>query len=416
MARLKAGIHFASSIFVKTIAGLIIIKVLAWKLGPDGFGLLGQLMTLVAITGMFAGGGIASGLIKVLAVSPSGTKEGQAWIATAFTLTTIVSGLVASLLVLFSGALSARLMQGEFTAVFIFLGFSQIVVGYGSLVQADASSRGESGIYAAINILGTIIGAIVLVLGVCVFGFGGAAYGVMLMPALTGLVALGFLFQRRRELLRYARLLLDESKARHFMSFSLLTLVGALSVPIAQIIIRDMLAQRVGWEQVGLWQGMIKLSDVYMQFIGVVLINYVLPRYAAASSFDRVLMEFKATVIWLLLALVAGFLCLYSLRNIVIQLIFSKDFLPMTEYFIPQMIGDVFRTIAAAISFIFMARGCVRISILYEIAQGVGIIVMFMLLFDGAGKMAPVYAHMITYIVLSVIMAVGLKLWMRRQS
>jgi len=176
-----------------------------------------------------------------------------------------------------------------------------------------------------------------------------------------------------------------------------------------------MLAQRVGWEQVGLWQGMIKLSDVYMQFIGVVLINYVLPRYAAASSFDRVLMEFKATVIWLLLALVAGFLCLYSLRNIVIQLIFSKDFLPMTEYFIPQMIGDVFRTIAAAISFIFMARGCVRISILYEIAQGVGIIVMFMLLFDGAGKMAPVYAHMITYIVLSVIMAVGLKLWMRRQ-
>ncbi|VVQ07108.1 Lipid III flippase [Pseudomonas fluorescens] len=414
MARLKAGIHFASSILVKAVAGLIVIKLLAWKLGPDGFGLLGQLMTLVAITGMFAGGGITNGLIKVLAESPVASKEGKAWFATAFTLTTVISAIVALLLMLFSTALSNRLMQGGFTALFVGLGLVQAIVGYASLVQAEASSRGESVFYAKVNILGTVLGTLVLALAVNSFGFDGAAYSVMLMPALTAIVTLLFMASGRRELFHFSRFLVDRVRMRHLLSFSVLALVGSTSVPVAQILMRDGMAQRFGWEQVGLWQGVIKLSDVYMQFVGVVLMNYVLPRYASAANLNLVIKEFKISLLWLLSALMLGFIALYSLKNIVVKLVFSDEFLPMTDYFLPQMVGDIFRTIASAISLIFMARGAVRVSIIFEFAQGIFIFSVFLMLLGTFGSMAPVYAHVITYGLLSIFMAVGLGFWFKR--
>jgi len=414
LARLKAGIHFASSILVKAVAGLIVIKLLAWKLGPDGFGLLGQLMTLVAITGMFAGGGITNGLIKVLAESPVASKEGKAWFATAFTLTTVISAIVALLLMLFSTALSNRLMQGGFTALFVGLGLVQAIVGYASLVQAEASSRGESVFYAKVNILGTVLGTLVLALAVNSFGFDGAAYSVMLMPALTAIVTLLFMASGRRELFHFSRFLVDRVRMRHLLSFSVLALVGSTSVPVAQILMRDGMAQRFGWEQVGLWQGVIKLSDVYMQFVGVVLMNYVLPRYASAANLNLVIKEFKISLLWLLSALMLGFIALYSLKNIVVKLVFSDEFLPMTDYFLPQMVGDIFRTIASAISLIFMARGAVRVSIIFEFAQGIFIFSVFLMLLSTFGSMAPVYAHVITYGLLSIFMAVGLGFWFKR--
>jgi O-antigen/teichoic acid export membrane protein len=414
LARLKAGIHFASSILVKAVAGLIVIKLLAWKLGPDGFGLLGQLMTLVAITGMFAGGGITNGLIKVLAESPVASKEGKAWFATAFTLTTVISAIVALLLMLFSTALSNRLMQGGFTALFVGLGLVQAIVGYASLVQAEASSRGESVFYAKVNILGTVLGTLVLALAVNSFGFDGAAYSVMLMPALTAIVTLLFMASGRRELFHFSRFLVDRVRMRHLLSFSVLALVGSTSVPVAQILMRDGMAQRFGWEQVGLWQGVIKLSDVYMQFVGVVLMNYVLPRYASAANLNLVIKEFKVSLLWLLSALMLGFIALYSLKNIVVKLVFSDEFLPMTDYFLPQMVGDIFRTIASAISLIFMARGAVRVSIIFEFAQGIFVFSVFLMLLSTFGSMAPVYAHVITYGLLSMFMAAGLGFWFKR--
>lgn len=416
MGRLRSGVHFVSSTLVKIIAGLVIIKFLAWKLGPEGFGLLSQLMTLVAITAMFAGGGITNGLIKVLAESPAETEQGKRWISTAFTVTTIVSAVVASSLIVSSSALSNRLLQGGFTALFICLAVGQAVVGFGTLVQAEASSRGDSGLYAKINIIGTVLGAVFMAIAVSSFGFNGAAYAVALMPALTGLVSLLFLLNKRRELLPYFRFSSDLKKVRHLLSFSTLTLVGAVSVPLVQMVIRDVIGQRIGWDQVGLWQGAVKISDVYMQFIGVVLINYALPRYSAAVNLKRAIFEFKTTLIWLLVALVVGLAMLFSMRAWVIKVVFSEAFLPMTDFFVPQMLGDVFRTIAAAISFVFMARGAIRVSVAFEFAQGVCLIAMFAVLLDVAGRFAPVYAHMFTYIFLSMLMAGGLAFWVKRSQ
>jgi O-antigen/teichoic acid export membrane protein len=411
LARLRAGVHFGSSILVKTLAGLIVIKLLAWKVGPDGFGVLGQLMTLVAIMGMFAGGGITNGLIKVLAKSSIDSAEGQAWAKTAFTVTTCVSAAMAGGLVVFSEFFSNKILQGGLSPVFWVLAITQALIAYGTLIQADTSSRGATGIFAFINIVGTVVGALVLVIGVTEFGYAGAAYTIVLMPAMSAVVALVFVLPKRRGLMRSFQWSLEIVKVKYLLSFSLITMIGAASVPLAQMMMRDFMAARFGWEQVGLWQGVIKLSDVYMQFVGVILINYALPRYSAREGAADALSELKSTLLWLLPLLMAGFAVFYVLRDVVVRIVFSEAFLPMSDYLIPQMIGDLLRTVASAISFFFIAKGLVRVSIVYELAQGVGVALVFILIFNATGKMAPVYAHLVTYAVLLAGLSMRLWVW-----
>lgn len=416
LSRLKAGLHFGAAVLVKTLAGLVVIKLLAWKVGPEGFGLLGQLMTVVAIAGMLAGGGISNGLIKTLAKSPMTLPEGRAWFASAFTLTTIIALAVALLMSAFSGLLSQVIMPQLTVMLFVALAFSQVIIAYGNLVMAEASSRGDTLVYSLLSIIGTLVGAALVAFGVLLYGFAGAAYAVVLMPAMVGVAALAYLLVRRRHLLASCRLFFDKGRIKHLMSFSLVTLVGALSVPLAQLFIREVLGNKLGWEQVGLWQAVIKLSDVYMQFIGIVLINFVMPRYAAADAMPQVLQELKSTLFTLLLVLLGGFSVLYILREFIVELIFSKSFLPMTEYLIPQMVGDILRTIAAAISYVFLARGAVRVSLAFELAQGLLLALVFSLIVGAAGVMAPVYAHLITYLLLALVMAAGLCAWVKRKS
>jgi len=415
LTKLRAGIHFASATLIKTVAGLIVIKLLAVQLGPDGFGQLSQLMTLVAITSMFAGGGVANGLTKALAKTPITTVEGASWFATAFTISTIAALLVAIGLVVLSEFFLDRLMLGGFAAIFVFLAIGQVVVGYGNLAQSEASSRGETGFYAKVNIVGTVIGVTVLYFAVTYFGFPGAAYSIAIMPSFLGVVALA-LFFKRVDVFQYLKCSLESYKVKWLLSFSVVTFVGALSIPLAQIIIRDVMAQQFGWSQVGLWQGVVKLSDVYMQFVGVVLANYALPRCAAAKTDRESGKEVASIVFWLVIALMAGFFVLYFIKDIVIRLVFSGEFLGMSDYFIPQMAGDIFRTVAAGISYALMARGIIKISILFELLQGLLLVVIFYCFIGQFAAMAPAYAHVATYGLLAVIMSVIFWFELRREA
>lgn len=403
LRRFKAASNFISVTLVKVITGLFVIKFLALKLGPEGFGLLGQFMTLVAIVGMMAGGGVGNGLIKVLSQSPVNTKDGGRWLMTAFTLSVLFSVVVAFILLLFAKYLSVNLFSGYFLPVIIFVSCAQVIIGFGALIQAEASSRGDSTLFATINVLGVIIGAAVLSVAVTRYGLIGAAYGVAAMPVITGLVAIYFFVTRYRVLLAYCRLRLSSRRMRYLLSFSGLTIVGAISVPVAQIFIRDSMGMHLGWEQVGLWQGVVKISDVYMQFVGVILINYALPRFSSSDS-RQSLIEFKFTLTWLLIALVVGFVFMFALREFIIILLFTEDFLPMSSYFLPQMVGDMFRTIGAAISFMFIARGLVKLVFIFEVSQGAILFVMFKFFEQGAGVMAPLYAHVASYVLIALAM------------
>jgi O-antigen/teichoic acid export membrane protein len=405
--RLKSITHFIAATLAKVISAVIVIKFLAWQLGPDGFGLISQLMALTAIASMLAGGGVTNGVIKTLSVTPSHTPEGRAWLSNALFITSLFSVVIACVLLVGAPFLAARLLEGKFVAALVCLAIAQCLAGVGSLILAEASSRGDSSTYALINSGAALLGAAAIALGTFLNAVNGAAYAIAIAPAFTGMLGLVLLIRKESPLsLTVPRY--DRAKVRSLMSLSSLTLTGALSVPIAQILIRDSMGDTFSWESVGYWQGAVKISDVYMQFVGVILINYALPRFSNADLVHA-LAEFRSTLLLLFALLISGFAFLLIVQDFVINLVFSSAFLPMGQYFLPQMGGDLFRTFAAASSFFLLARGQIKIPLAFELFQGVFIFGLYRFLEQTAGKMGPAYAHFITYLLLAGLMGYAVR-------
>lgn len=399
---------------VKIISGLIVIKLMASELGPEGFGLLGQFMTVVAITTMLAGGGITNGVIRSLASNPISAPEGANWLSAAFTLTTAISLAFALALAFLAQPLSASLLKGSYVHLFIALALAQAAVAYGNIIFAEASSRGDSAFYARFNVIGTLVATCVLAFLVKGFGFEGAAIGLVLLPSLPGSIALYHALRHRRDFLNSWKWNPDRRRAKSLLSFSMATIVGATSVPLAHLFIREAHGSSLGWTEVGHWQGLVKVSDVYMQFVGVVLINYAMPRFAAAIDLSRALAELAKIMVLLLGIVVVCLAALYAFRDLAIRLVFSDTFLPMADLFPAQFAGDILRTVAASISFFFMGRGYLPFSIGYELLQGPILVALFLLLQDSVGAQAPVYAHLASNAILAATMGLLLLIWSRR--
>ncbi len=63
----RAGFYSAIGTAARLVAGLVVIKLVAWFAGPEGVGRLGQFMSLMSLLAVLAGGGISAGIVKYVA-------------------------------------------------------------------------------------------------------------------------------------------------------------------------------------------------------------------------------------------------------------------------------------------------------------------------------------------------------------
>jgi len=54
----RASFYSAMATASRLVAGLVVIKLVAWFAGPEGVGKLGQFMSLMSLLAVLAGGGI----------------------------------------------------------------------------------------------------------------------------------------------------------------------------------------------------------------------------------------------------------------------------------------------------------------------------------------------------------------------
>lgn len=384
---------FALLTVLKAIGGLIILKVMASQLGPEAFGQLGQLMTVVAITSMFAGGGITQALIQNLAGADS-DEERQRRLGAALKIYLAEASIVAIILVVFSHHLARFLLNRDDLAwLFWILAATQWLVGANNILQALLSALHNVRAIIIINALGILAGVGLFLLLLMDSYFVGATLGLVFFPAATGLIgviAAPFVLPAswRRVILRTQR---DDMKA--LLSYSLVMLVTVTAVPLAQLTVRDLLGDALNWSYVGYWQGVLKISDTYMQFLGMLLIYYALPRFSAqpdSASLDKVFRSMR----WPLFALMAaGMIFLFLIREPVIRLLFSADFLPARDYFLPQMIGDLMRVLSLIYVYYAVSRGARLMPIVLELVQAAGLVVFSLLLISKFHGLTPVYAH-----------------------
>lgn len=386
---------FGFMTLAKVLGGLLVVKLGALHLGPDGFGRLGQLMTLVIMISIFAGGGITNALIQGLAATDKQSDRARLWGA-ALKIYVVEGVLVGLLLAVFRESLAELLLgQRDFAWLFIVLAASQFFTGANNLLQGALSVLGQTSTIIWVNVLGNVLGALAFAWVLLRDGLEGAALGAVLYPAATGVVGVVSALCVLPASWRAPNWHSTRADMKGLLSYSLVVLVSVMALPFAQLLVRDMVAAQAGWAQVGYWQGVLKISDIYMQFFGMVLIYLVLPQCSAArdlSTLDRVWMGLVKPIMAVMLC---GLALFYLLRQFVLPILFSDAFVPAAGYVLPQALADAFRMVGLFVVYYGISRGARLMPVLFEVVQAVLLVFVTAWLLPRYAGLAPAYAMVI---------------------
>jgi hypothetical protein len=160
-----------------------------------------------------------------------------------------------------------------------------------------------------------------------------------------------------------------------------------------------------GWEAVGLWQVIARLSDGYMQVFGVLYINFFLPTLSKTSSSLRERSMFKIGGVFVLLFL-CGALFLLETRTVVITTAFSAKFLAAAPLVLPQLVGDLLKVCTLALMYYFVATGRIWVQAAADVFQAGCTVLVFVLMVSSRGYVAPVYSHAVACGLLLIILSI----------
>jgi antigen flippase len=413
----RAGLVLGASTAVRTVANLITVKLIATHLGTAGMGFLGQFMSVMAITSTIGGGGTSVAITKYVAEFSTRPSELAPYLRAAVVIWGAFSVAFLIGVAFQANRLSTLLFDSsEYDYVFWGLGVCQFAIGAYNLLLAYVSGRKEVKRYAIANISLAIFGVALTSFLIIKWGLKGAIWGLLLVPTSGVLFATWAVLGCRDGLAGWTRAKVRGQHYKRLLAYSGMVVVSILTMPTAHIILRDWQASESGWQQVGVWQGLIKLSDVYLQFIMIVLSNYYLPRLSESKTHEEMHRHVMQTLAAGAAVLIPAVFVIWLLRDWIVVLVFSPDFVGMNSLFGPQLVGDVFKTLAYILGFVTVAKARSGIYIGAEVFQAATLLVIsYALLPHWKGAAVP-YAYCATYMAYFAVCASVYARYHRGQS
>ena len=399
MSLAKASVWTAASTLVKIVAGLLVVKMLAVSFGPTGVGQAGNFRQLITVLGVLAGAGIFNGVTKYVAEYQQSPEQLQAVTGTASAMVLAFSTLVAVIFLLFAGPISTVLFgHSDYQNVVRVVAFLQAGIAWANLALAVVKGFRDAKGNALALILGSLIGVMAWFVCYWLGGYSGALVGMAMVPALVVIPAAIVLAKRDHMPLRFLKPRWQSEVARNLSKFTLMAVMTSITLPVAWIMMRNLLAEHNGWEQVGLWQGITSISDAYLQFITASFSVYLLPTLSRLTNKQELSREIFRSLKFVLPAVMAVSLVVWLLRDVAIWLLFSSKFTGMRDLFVWQLTGDVFKVGSYVFGYLVIAKASLRFYALTEISQFVLLTLFARWLIPLHGATGAAQAYMATYI------------------
>lgn len=368
LTAIKASIATSVAQVSKIAFGFAVVKLIAIYLGPDGLGSLGNYMTLASAVTLFAGGGIVSGLIKYVS-----SYRGSLFKLTKFISTAFVYSVVFTVIMVVGGLLmypqigAVIFKEGDGSCLLLILIACIPLFSITNFITGIVNGYQNTALYMKISAVGFLLAIPISYYLIRDFGFLGAGIALVSGHAITAIFSLIFTFDRRwRKAIKFR---VYAGHAENLSKFTLMLAVGASVLPTSEIFVRNMIVERIGLFDAGIWQSLIKLSTVYISFFSLFLGYYYMPRLSALS----VKSDIRSTVSNYLgigaVSFVLFGIIFYSLRYFIIEVALSKDFLPGADYLIYQLIADFFKVCGYVIGYLGVAKAATKLYIGAEILQ-----------------------------------------------
>jgi PST family polysaccharide transporter len=394
---IKTSFYTSISTAITFISGFIVVKVVALKIGPKGIAFIGQFQNTTAIFAMLASAAIATGIVKYLAEHKNDPEKSKKIINTAFIIVFFCSIIISIFVMATSGYLSeAAFRTKEFWIVYFLFGLFTMAISFNLIFSAILNGLNEIRKFTVVNICSSLISVLITV----IFAYTLGIIGVLISSTASAII----IFCINIYILNQLGLKLkpdfkswDKQIAKMLSSFSLMAIISGFLLPIMQILIRNRIITQFSISDAGYWQSVTKISDYYLGFITSVLAVYYLPKLSEIKNKrelkNEILKGYK--IILPVVGILAVLIWLF--RDIIIQLLFTPEFLPMKPLFTYQLLGDFFKIGSWLLAYLMLAKAMVKTYIITEILFIISLVILSWIFLDKFGLKGATYAFALNY-------------------
>lgn len=396
---MRAGFYSSIATAARLLTGLVVIKLVAWLAGPEGVGKLGQFMSLMSLLAVLAGGGISAGIVKYVAEYRHDKQKLSRLLAAALWYALIASCLMGCAALLLSRPLSLWLLgDARYENLIRLLAVAQLGIALANYILAVINGFMDVRRLAFIQVLGSAL-SVVMAVGLSHWLH---LYGVLLALVVGQLLLLvvGLPVWRRSPYFQRSmlRMHFDREMSLKLAAFSVMTLTSALLPPLINIAVRNHLALQFGWEQVGYWQAVSKVSDAYLLFLTTAINIYYLPKLASTHERASLAAELRNAYRILLPAVMLLAVLVYALRGWVTRILFSADFSASNTLYGPQLLGDVVKIASFMLSYLMLAKAMTRLFVISECVFALSYLALVYVFTASFGLIGAMYAFAVNYL------------------
>ncbi|MBW7869216.1 MAG: O-antigen translocase [Brumimicrobium sp.] len=353
---------------IKFITGFFSLKAIAILIGPDGVALVGQAVNFSTILLTISTGGITFGIVKLIADNSDNPERLNKIIETSITFVLVCSIIAGFIVIFLSDYLSEKFFNDvQYNYVFIIFGSTLIFYSLNITILGVLNGLRKYREFVWVNISNSIFGLIITILFVYFFGLGGALVSAISYQSFAFVITF-IIIRRNNEIrIKFISYIYNIKILKQLLSYSLMSLTSAIVIPTSQIIVRSLAMEKFSAVEAGYWEAINRFSVLSMGFFTTTLGVYYLP--ALSKTKDNI--ELKSVIIStsrIILPMVLVFLSItFIARDLVIELLYSKDFYPMKSLFVWQLSGDFIRIAAWMLSFIFLAKTMTKQFVITEL-------------------------------------------------
>ncbi|WP_179992919.1 MULTISPECIES: O-antigen translocase [unclassified Acinetobacter] len=386
------------AVLIKTITMFVLNKILAVYLGPTGYAAIGQFQNFIQMVTTFAGSAINTAVVKYTAeYHEDETKQRAVW-KTAGSIVFLFSFVFAILILIFQKQLALYIFQSlKYQTIFIWFAIFLIFFNFNTLFLAILNGKKEILKLVLANIAGSLFALVITGVLAIKLQLYGALIALSIYQSIAFVVTL--ILCHRTDWFEFSSLLgkIDRGITKKFASFILMALVSAICVPLSQMLIRTYLTQEFSLAYAGYWEAMIRLSTVYLLLVTTTLGVYYLPRLSELNAIDEIKKEVYLGYKFIFPLAVLGGICVFILRDWIINLLFSPSFAPMQDLFLWQMMGDALKIGSWILAYLMLSKAMTKLYICTEIIFTVSLIALTYICTQVFGFEGVSIAHLINY-------------------
>ncbi|MGV8002185.1 O-antigen translocase [Photorhabdus temperata subsp. temperata] len=410
MTLFKTSILSLIATAFKMLAGLVINKAVSLYIGPAGLALIGQFQSFSQLIMIAAQGAINNGVVKYTAEYGPNDSKTPALFSTAAKISLITSIIVGILLILLSQTAAKEiLLDIKYQYVFIIFGFTIVLFVLNGLLLSILNGLKDIQTYIKINIIQSIYSLIFTSILITFFSLDGALIALVTHQSIILLVTLFLL--KKHPIIKWRNFIqpFNSPTAKKLMSYSAMAITSAVVVPVSHLIIRNYLGTTLGWNQAGYWQGIWYISTMYLMVVTTALSIYYLPRLSEITNNKELKKEIIQGYKFIIPIVTICALLIYLLRDIIITILFTQNFVPMRDLFLWQVIGDIFKIASWLLSYIMLAKAMTYTYILTEIIFSSSFVLLSIFLINNHGILGITHAYSINYTVYLITMILIIK-------